>query len=68
MGDTGLELSAKSPGKQEAVPHGGAKSGANASTEPRASSPELQEIIDAWAILPAAVMAGIIAIVRASRA
>jgi hypothetical protein len=66
MGDTGLEFIQKSPEKQMVAYQGGAESGAVLPSGPASLSPALTEIITEWSRLPAAVQAGILAIVRGS--
>jgi hypothetical protein len=66
MGDTGLEHIQKSPEKQTLAPLGGAESGAILPSGVASLPPALTEIIAGWSRLPAAVQAGILAIVRGS--
>jgi hypothetical protein len=66
MGDTGLEHIQKSPEKQTIASLAGAESGAVLPSDPASMPPALTEIIDTWSRLPAAVQAGILAIVRGS--
>lgn len=76
MGDTGLEQLQSRPRKSEVGAKRGNKSGnisggdgAAAAGEPpvcQAPDGELAAVIRAWAVLPAAVRAGIVAMVRAS--
>ena len=66
----GVEQSAKTPEK----PGSGDKSGANSGAVDtgkadgrQATDPELQTIVEAWPTLPAAVKAGILAMVKATK-
>jgi hypothetical protein len=63
----GIEPPANSPEKTAHSAQGGAKSGAPAMHSP-AIEPDLAVLIDAWPALPAAVPAGIVAMVKAATA
>jgi hypothetical protein len=61
----GLEPAANSPENSTNPAPGGAKSGAQAS-EKHVIDPALAALIDAWPMLPEAIRAGILAMVRAA--
>jgi hypothetical protein len=64
MGDKELEHKPITPEKPLDADRGGAESGAVLHSGPISLSPALKEIITEWSRLPAAVQAGILAIVR----
>jgi hypothetical protein len=68
MGDTGLEHTTNSLGNLHGGSQSGAESGAVLPSATASLSPELWEIVEAWTKLPPAVTAGIVAMVRASKA
>jgi hypothetical protein len=65
MGDTGLEQGAEVSGKAGRQPESGAKSGALGAREAPFDA-ELAAVVEAWPKLPAAIKAGILAIVSAA--
>jgi hypothetical protein len=74
MEDRGFELSHETTGNSSGLPQSGAKSGAlgaqtadfgDSATDPM--DPELAAVVDAWPALPAAIKAGILAMVRAAK-
>ncbi len=65
MGVTGLEQTAKTPGKSHLVHQSAAESGAVEAANGKCD-PNLQLIVDRWPQLPDAIKAGIIAMVRAA--
>ena len=67
----GVEQSANLPGKQQSGNGSGAESGALGAEMPAKApptDPDLQTIADAWPTLPAALKAGIVAMVKAAQA
>ncbi len=68
MGETGLEPVTATKGNhselRDVIDLGGAESGA-VGDKGGPSDPDLQRLIDAWPLLPEAVKAGILAMVRA---
>jgi hypothetical protein len=66
MGDKGFEDNAKTPGKPLRTGQGGAESGAVLHSGSASMHPALTEIIARWSRVPAAVQAGILAIIRNS--
>lgn len=71
MGATGLESSRHSNGKANDSISGGSKSGSKAAETTPATAPavhtdpDLAAVVAAWSDLPAAVRAGIVAMVKA---
>lgn len=66
MGETGFETPTHSSGKIDNSEYSAAESAA-AGAENGPVDPDLQAVIDAWPALPAAVKAGILAMVRAAK-
>jgi len=66
MGDTGLEQAAEVSGKTGGSRESGANSGALGARD-APWDPDLAAVEAAWPALPAAIKAGILALVRAAR-
>jgi hypothetical protein len=65
VGDTGLEPLTKSTGKSPTSQSSGAESGALVAGEAQ-SEPRLSAVVEAWPMLPEAIKAGILAMIRAA--
>lgn len=67
VGRAGIEHPANSPEKPQVSNEGGAESGAPIAESP-ALPPDLRELANAWPMLPSALKAGILAMVKAANA
>jgi hypothetical protein len=64
-GESGIRTTSKTSAKSVDFGQGGAESGALV-PEPAAIDPDLAAVVDAWATLPAAIKAGILAMIGAA--